>query len=121
MLAVNLYIEVRKDIQTFTVAIEGLLNNPWMLLDPTTLGGQSIGLLTAFPWPKKTPAACLSGDCWPGNPKMKWFALERSPNVSHPEVSHRLAESRQDIFCDRLLPLSRTERIQLLRFLPESD
>ena len=49
MLAVNLYIEVRKDIQTFTVAIEGLLNNPWMLLDPTTLGGQSIGLLTAFP------------------------------------------------------------------------
>ena len=99
MLAVNLYIEVRKDIQTFTVAIEGLLNNPWMLLDPTTLGGQSIGLLTAFPWPKKTPAACLSGDCWPGNPKMKWFALEtfsQKNGWDRYQIQLRQQESRQN-------------------------
>jgi hypothetical protein len=28
---------------------------------------------------------------------VKWFALERSPNVSHPILSHGLPESRQDI------------------------
>ena len=51
------------------------------------LCGQSVGLLTAFPQSKKTPAALVSGDCCPGNPNVKWFALERSPNFSHPILS----------------------------------
>jgi hypothetical protein len=54
-------------------------------------------LMTAFPQPEKMPPTFLSGDCCRGNPKVKWFALERSPNVSHPIVSHGLLQSRQDI------------------------
>jgi hypothetical protein len=61
-----------------------------------------LNLLTAFPQPEKTRAAFLSGDCCSGNPKVKWFALERSPNVSHPILSHGLPKSRQDIFSDWL-------------------
>ena len=36
-----------------------------------------------LPQPKETFAAFPSGDCCLGHPKVKLFALERSPNVSH--------------------------------------
>jgi len=83
-------------------SIEGSLGNPQTSADPTAVFGEWFGLLTAFPQPEKTPAAFLSGDCCSGNPKVKWFALERSPNVSHPILSYGLPKSRQDIFSDRL-------------------
>jgi len=61
-----------------------------------------LNLVTAFPQPEKTRAAFLSGDCCSGNPKVKWFALKRSPNVSHPILSHGLPKSWQDISGDLL-------------------
>ena len=83
-------------------SIEGSLGNAQTSADPTALFGQSFNLVTALPQPQKTLAAFLSRDCCSGNPKVKWFALERSPNVSHPILSHGLPESPQDISSDRL-------------------
>jgi hypothetical protein len=45
----------------------------------------------------KTLAALLSGDCCLAGPKLKWFALERSPNIPHAQLSHGLPESLQHI------------------------
>jgi hypothetical protein len=45
-----------------------------------------------FPQPKKTFAAFPSGDRCLGHPKVKLFALERSPNVSH---ATNIAQSTQ--------------------------
>ena len=46
-----------------------------------------------LPQPQKTLAAFQSGDCCLGHPKMKLFASERSPNLSHQLLSHSLPES----------------------------
>ena len=72
--------------------------NPETSTEPTALVGQSFSLVTVFPQPQKTPAAFLSTGCCVRNPEVKWFGLERSPNVSHPILSHVLLQSRQDIF-----------------------
>jgi hypothetical protein len=45
----------------------------------------------------KTLAAFHSSDCCLGHPKVKLFASERSPNVSHQLLSHSLPESLRDI------------------------
>jgi hypothetical protein len=50
-----------------------------------------------LPQPQKTLAAFQSGDCCLGHPKMKLFASERSPNLSHQLLSHSLPESLRDI------------------------
>lgn len=83
-------------------SIEGSFSNPQTSADHTALRGQWFGLVTAFPQPEKTPAAFVSGHCCPGNPKVKWFGLDRSPNVSHPTLSHGSLQSRQDISSDGL-------------------
>jgi hypothetical protein len=69
---------------------------------PAAVFGQPFGLMTAFPQLEKTSPAFVSGGCCTANPKVKWSALERSPNVSHPILSHGLLQSRQDISCDWL-------------------
>jgi hypothetical protein len=66
------------------------------------LFGQPFGLVIVFPEPEKTPPAFLSADCCTGNPKVKWFALGRSPNVSHAILSHGLLQSGMDISGDWL-------------------
>src|SRR4030095_1495288 len=78
-------------------SIEGSLSNPQTSADPTTLCGQRFGLVIAFPPPENTPAAFVSAHCSPGNPKVKWSALERSPNVSHLILSHGSPKFRKDI------------------------
>jgi hypothetical protein len=50
-----------------------------------------------LPQAKETLAAFHSGDCCLGHPKMKLFASERSPNLSHQLLSHSLPESLRDI------------------------
>ena len=85
-------IQVRQDIQLFTFAIEGHLTIFKPSADSYRLGRpvvQSRGRLSTA---GKTPPAFLSGDCCCGKPKVKWFALERSPNVSYPIVSHGFSQ-----------------------------
>jgi hypothetical protein len=82
------------------VNLKGSLCNSQRSAGPAALFGQPFGLVTAFRQPEKTPPAFLSGDCCLGKPKVKWFGLERSPNISHPILSHGLLQSRQDISCD---------------------
>jgi hypothetical protein len=48
---------------------------------PCCSGSRSVW--RSLPQPQKTLAAFRSDDCCLGHPKVKWFALERSPNVSH--------------------------------------
>ena len=82
--------------------LKGSSSNPQTSADPTALVGQSVSPLTVFPQPKETSPAFLSADCCVRNPKVKWSALERSPNVSHAILSHGLPDSRQHIAYDCL-------------------
>ena len=83
--------------------------------------GQRFGLVIAFPPPENTPAAFVSGHCSPGNPKVKWFALERSPNVSHLILSHGSPKSRQDISATCFNRRDRYGLQEVVTFLREGD
>jgi hypothetical protein len=78
-------------------SIEGSLSNP------QTSDGSYYLVLTAVQFGDRlstageNAAAFISGHCSPGSPKVKWFALERSPNVSHLILSHGSPKSWQDI------------------------
>jgi hypothetical protein len=85
------------------------------------LVGQSFSLVTAFPQPEKTPAAFLSTDCCIRNPKVKWFGLERSPNVSHPILSPGLLQFRQDIFAICFKRRDQYDSQEVVTFLREGD
>jgi hypothetical protein len=99
-----------------SIQIESSLSNLQTSADPTTLSGQSFGLLTGFPQLEKTPAASLSGDCCLGYPKVKRFALERSPNVSHQTIIAQSTRITAGYLCDSLdWPSARKP----LKFLPE--
>src|SRR6266550_9349434 len=102
-------------------SIEGSFSNPQPSADHTALCGQLFGLVTVFPQPEKTPAAFVSGHCSPGNPKMKWFALERSPNVSHLILSHGSPKSRQDIPGTCFNSRDRYSLREVVTFLREGD
>jgi hypothetical protein len=82
----------------FEIQIEVQLSNPQTSTDPTTLFGQWL----AFPQPQKTLAAFFFGDCCLGHPKVKWFALERSPNVSHPTTVAHFTRIPAGHLCGRL-------------------
>ena len=66
-------------------------------------------------------AAFVSGHCSSGNPKVKWFALERSPNVSHLILSHGSPKSRQDISATCFNRCDRYDFQEVLTFLREGD
>lgn len=66
-------------------------------------------------------AAFVSGHCSSGNPKVKWFALERSPNVSHLILSHGSPKSRQDISVTCFNRGDRDGLQEVVTFLREGD
>ena len=86
-------------------SIEGSLSNPQTSADPTTLCWPAVQFGDRFSTAGENAAAFVSGHCSPGNPKVKWFALERSLNVSHLILSHGSPKFRQDISRDLLQSL----------------
>jgi hypothetical protein len=89
--------------------------------DSTSLSGRSLGLATAFPQSQKTLAAFLSGDRCLGHPKVKWFALERSPNVSHLTTIAQLTRIPARYPATGFKGPSRRSARQVLKFLTEDD